>query len=174
MADKSTGKDNESAAEERGIAQGLPVTIHAQYIKDLSFENPNAPGSLQANGERPSMDVNFSMDARKLESAADKKSDLYEIVLGIQAAAMRGSQVDFLVELEYAVLVSAAELPEEQLHPLLLIEIPRQAFPFARQIIADLTQQAGYPPLLLAPVDFRAFYLQRFGKGPGSVKQSAA
>ena len=144
-------------------AQDLPVTIHAQYIRDLSFENPNAPDALRAGARPPEMDINIGMDARKLEDAEIK--DLYEVVLNIRAAAVREGDPVFIAELQYGVTASIGEdVPEENHHPLLLIEMPRLAFPFVRQIMADVTVQGGFPPLLLNPVDFHALYMQRFGK----------
>lgn len=140
----------------------LPVVIHAQYIKDMSIENPNAPDSLKMTGGRPSLDVAFSMDARSIKEEGMK--NLFEVTLGIEATAKKDETVAFIIELQYAVLVSLNDVPDEQAHPLLLIEMPRYVFPFARQIIADATQQAGFTPLLLSPVDFRDFYVQRYGQ----------
>jgi preprotein translocase subunit SecB len=140
----------------------LPLMIHAQYIKDLSIENPNAPASLKAGAGRPTLDVNFTMDAQKVKD--DGPGNLFEVTLGIEATAKRDDLVAFIIELQYSILVSISNIPDEQVHTLLLVEMPRYAFPFARQIIADATQQAGFTPLLLAPVDFREFYLQRYGQ----------
>jgi preprotein translocase subunit SecB len=144
----------------------LPIMIHAQYIKDLSIENPNAPQSFKVGVGRPTLDVNFTMDAQKIKD--EGPGNLFEVTLGIEATARKDDQVAFIIELQYAVLVSLNNVPEDQAHPLLLIEMPRYAFPFARQIIADATQQAGFTPLLLTPVDFREFYLQRYGQQQGA------
>ena len=149
----------------------LPVAIHAQYIKDMSIENPNSPESLRMSG-KPSMDVNFSMDARKIEDG-EAGSALYEVILGVEVTAKRDDKVAFLVELSYGTLLSLHGVPEEQTHPLLLIEIPRLSFPFVRQIVADMTQQAGFAPLLLTPVDFRDFYIQRYGAAGQPAAKSA-
>ena len=149
-------------AESQIAAQDMPVTIHAQYVRDLSFENPNAPESLRPSSKNPEMDINIGMDARKLEDKDVK--NLFEVVLNVRAAALRGDEPAFIAELQYGVTVSIGdEVPEDNHHPLLLIEIPRMAFPFVRQIISDVTVQGGYPPLLLNPVDFHALYMQRFG-----------
>ncbi|MFP4313081.1 MAG: protein-export chaperone SecB [Alphaproteobacteria bacterium] len=138
----------------------LPIVIHAQYIKDMSFENPNTPASLRGNGKAPEMDVNIGMDARKLD---DKEMPfLYEVALNVRAEAKNEGNVVFIAELQYGITVSLNDVPEDQHHPLLLIEIPRMAFPYARQILSDLTVQGGYPPLLLNPVDFQALYMDRF------------
>ena len=144
------------------VVGNMPVTILAQYIKDLSFENPNAPDTLRQGKDRPVMDANFSMDARKVEW--EGRDDIYEVVLGLQTAARKGDKTAFMCEIQYAVLVDMAQVPEEMRHPMLMIEMPHFAFPFVRQIVSNLTQQAGYMPLLLAPADFRAFYMQRYGE----------
>ena len=144
----------------------LPVRIHSQYIKDLSFENPNAPGVMRGGLGRPTMDVDFAMDARKVRI---EDSEPFEVTLGVRVKATRGDMVAFIAEIEYAVLVSVGDkVPPGQVRPLLLIEIPRLAFPFVRQLIADLSQQAGFMPLLLAPVDFRSIYMKRFGGKDGA------
>ncbi|HRQ61018.1 MAG TPA: protein-export chaperone SecB [Alphaproteobacteria bacterium] len=146
----------------REMPQGgnLPIAIHAQYVKDLSFENPNTPESLRGGKAMPVMDVNIGMDARKI--ADDKIPFLYEVVLNVRAEAKRDDKVVFIAELQYGVTASLNDMPEESHHPVLLIEIPRLAFPYARQILSDMTVQGGYPPLLLNPVDFQALYMDRF------------
>jgi preprotein translocase subunit SecB len=144
-------------------AAELPVTILAQYIRDVSFENPNATDVLRTGQNLPDMDISIGMDARKIEDG--KIKHLYEVALNIRAEAKNDGKTVFIAELQYGVTVVIGEqIPEENHHPLLLIEIPRMAFPFARQILSNLTVDGGYPPLLLAPVDFHALYLQRFGK----------
>jgi preprotein translocase subunit SecB len=139
-----------------------PVTMLAQYVRDISFENTNAPESLRGGQAAPEMDINVGMDARTMEDGDFK--NLFEVVLSVRAEAKRGDKTAFLAEIIYGVVVTIGDaVPEEAHHPLLFIEIPRLAFPFVRQILADLTSQGGYPPLLLNPVDFQALYMQRFG-----------
>lgn len=138
----------------------MPIVIHAQYIKDLSFENPESPDSLRGIKGSPEMDVNIGMDARKLPD--DKAGNLYEVTLNVRASAANAGKPLFIAELQYGMTVSLNNVPEDQHHPILLIEIPRMAFPYARQILSDLTTQGGYPPLLLNPVDFHALYMDRF------------
>lgn len=138
----------------------LPIVIHAQYIKDLSFENPESPESLRGVKNKPEMDVNIGMDARKLKD--DTMDNLYEVALNVRANATNDGKTLFIAELQYGMTVSLNDVPEDQHHPILLIEIPRMAFPYARQILSDLTVQGGYPPLLLNPVDFHALYMDRF------------
>ncbi len=166
MADKKT-KDAKPGDEAAGMA------ILAQYVRDISFENPNAPESLRAGQQTPEMDINIAMDARKLE---DKDiPNLYEVVLKARAEAKRGDAPVFIAEVLYGVTVSIGEaIPQENHHPLLLIEMPRQIFPYVRQILSDLTTHGGYPPLLLNPVDFNALYLQRFGPEMEKARREAA
>lgn len=143
-------------------ARTVPLTIHAQYIKDLSFENPHAPQSLLPGQAVPSMDVSVTLDAKKIEDHQNP-STVYEVVLHIEAKANRGPQVVFLAHLDYAIVGSVAkDVPEKHHHPLLMVEVPKLAFPFARAVLADITSQAGYPPLLLNPVDFEGMYREQF------------
>ena len=163
-----------AAQEAMRPAQRLPVVIHAQYMKDLSFENPNAPRTLRPAKEiKPTMEINFSMDAQKTDSMAPEIENAYEISLGVRATAKKDGMIAFIVEVEYGLIVSLEGVPEDKVHPMLLIEMPRYIFPFVRQMIADVTQQGGYVPLMLAPVDFRAFYMQRFG-GAAPAETGAA
>lgn len=141
----------------------LPVTIQAQYIKDLSFENPNAPMPLRKSEGQPGVAVDFSMDARKLE--IEGFTDTYEVVLYVSVHARKGEATSFILELEYAMMVTLNDVPEDKVHPLLLIEMPHYLFPYVRQIVSDLTQQAGFMPFMLTPVNFKALYRKRFG-GP--------
>lgn len=162
----------EDGQQEQMVAQDMPVTIHAQYVRDLSFENPNTPDSLRPSKTAPEMDINIGMDARKIEDSEIK--NLFEVVLNIRAAAIRGEDPVFIAELQYGVTVSIGdEVPEDNHHPLLLIEMPRMVFPYVRQIISDLTVQGGYPPLLLNPVDFHALYMNRFGKEIEAARKAA-
>ena len=151
-----------SDATENVAEQSMPVMIHAQYIKDISFENPLAPESLRKGKTQPEMDIDISMESSPIEDESIK--NLYEVVLNLSATAKRDGEVAFIAELAYGVTVSLGDLPEDQHHPFLLIEVPRQAFPFARQILGNITQQGGYAPLLLNPVDFQSMYMQRFAK----------
>ena len=144
--------------------------IVSQYVKDLSFENPNAPAVYQWQGQ-PSIDVQFNIGANKL---AD---DLHEVALKIEVSAKAQDQIAFQVELLYGALVAARNVPEEQLHPGLLAEVPRLMFPFTREVISRAVQDGGFPPLLLDPIDFTALYLQQAQAqgqiGEGSVPDPA-
>jgi len=159
--DKKTSKNNPQADQEQAPLGQMPITVHTQYIRDVSFENPNAPGAMRGGQSAPEMEVNINTEARNLEN--DDIPNLFEVALIISATARRDDDVVFIAEIVYGVTVSiGAEVPEEHHHPILFIEVPRLAFPFARQILANLTIQGGYPPLLINPVDFQALYYQRF------------
>jgi preprotein translocase subunit SecB len=133
---------------------GLPqVGILAQYVKDLSFENPNAPAVFQWQGQ-PQMDVQVNIGVTGVGQ------DVHEVVLKIEVEAKGDQGVAFRVETLYAGLFAVRNLPEEQLQPFLLAEAPRLIFPFARKVIADATVDGGFPPLLLEPIDFAGLYLQ--------------
>ncbi len=143
-----------------GAAQGLepdgpPLVLRAQYIKDLSFENPNAPAILASMTEPPEIEVSVNVGG---ERHGDND---YEVTLSIHAEAKAGSETAFLVELVYSGYMSVNNVPEEQLQPLVMIEGPRLLFPFARNIIADVTRDGGFPPLLLQPMDFAALFQQQ-------------
>ena len=149
---------SEEAAE--ALANGADLApqagILAQYVKDLSFENPNAPSSLQMQGQ-PKIEINVNVNARS------GGQDMFEVELKIEASA-RNSQDDklaFQVELLYAGLFRIAGAPPEALEPFLIVEAPRILFPFARRVIADVVRDGGFPPLMLEPIDFGGLYLNQ-------------
>ncbi len=144
-----------------GEITSLPLNIHGQYVRDISFENPSAPQSLRAGQPTPIMNVNFGMDARTLDEQG--LENMYEVLLTVNVEAKRDDKVVFIAEVMYGVTVSVGEsVPQEQIHPLLLIEVPRLAFPFVRQVLCDVAIQGGFPPLLLNPVNFQQLYVERF------------
>ncbi len=128
------------------------VSILAQYIKDLSVENPSSPQVFQWQVQ-PQVDVQFNINVDKI---AD---DVHEVTLKIEVSARSESGVHFVVDLSYAGLFGIRGAPEEALPPFLLIEAPRLIFPFARQIVAEAVSNAGFPPLLLDPIDFTQAYM---------------
>ena len=130
------------------------VGIIAQYVKDLSFENPNAPAVYQWQGS-PKMDVQFNIGSQSVGQ------DLHEVVLKVDITATAEEGTAFRMELLYGGLFALKNIPAEQLQPFLLAEAPRLIFPFARRLIADATTDAGFPPLLLDPIDFASLYMQR-------------
>ncbi len=161
MAKKSTKKaaaetPNEAAAEAAGEAPALNVL--AQYIKDLSFENPHAPHSLRPREEAPEINININVNANPL-SETD-----FEVELKLEANAGEGADAMFNVELIYGGVFRLTNIPEEAVAPAILIECPRLLFPFARQIIAEATRNGGFPPLMIDPVDFAALFQQRMAE----------
>lgn len=155
-------KNNENNENNGAQVPDSPVIIHKQYLKDLSFENPNAPEILITGHNRPDMDMNIGMDVQRLEHT--EHEFYYEVALTLTASAVREEKAMFLTEVVYAAALSIHGLDEKKHHPLLLIEVPHLIFPYARQIIANVTQAGGFAPLQLRPVDFRSMYLERFGK----------
>lgn len=152
-------------------ATGLkPINILAQYVRDVSFENPLAPESLRSGLTNPEMDINIGMDARKIPD--EQVDDLYESVINIRAAAMRDGEPVFVFEMQYGATVVLNGIAEQNIHPVLLIEIPRLMFPYVRQMVSDLTMQGGFPPLILNPVDFQALYMEQFKDEMDEAKQS--
>ena len=161
MNDTNTLNSGESA-ENPAKVQSAPFVIHAQYIKDLSFENPGAPESLKAQSKAPEMNIDINLEVRGIED--DAISDLYEIDMILKVHAQSEDKALFLCELVYSAAVSVTGVPENQRHPMLLIQGPHFMFPYARQVITETVQKGGYSALMLNPIDFRDLYLQRFGK----------
>ncbi len=151
-------------APTNGVDTAQPqVSILTQYVKDFSFENPNAPQSLQM-AEQPRIEINVNVNAKR---AGD---DLYEVELKIEARATAGDQTSFVIDLLYGGLFGLRNLPEEALEPFLIVEAPRILFPFARRIVADATRDGGFPPLLLEPIDFGSLYLaQQQAQGAATI-----
>lgn len=141
-------------AEAQGEA-GPQLRVLTQYIKDISFENPNVPRSLGPQEQQPTIGVRVDVNVQRFSNTD------FEITLAIGVDAKSKDDVMFLVELEYSGLFRLANIPADSLEPLLLIECPRQIFPFARRIIADVTRDGGFPPLLIDPIDFAGLYEQR-------------
>jgi len=137
-----------------GVDDQPQVGMLAQYVKDLSFENPNAPG-VYSWQTQPQIDINFNI------STSQPGDDVHEVSLRITAKAVADEGTTFAVELVYAGLFGLRNIPDDQLQPFLLAEAPRLLFPFARRVLADTVQDGGFPPLLLDPIDFGALYLQQ-------------
>ena len=160
----TNGGDADAGGEAQAAAQngeGPSLRIVAQYLKDLSFENPNAPDSLSGNNSPPKVDISVNVNAKTL-SAND-----YEIELHLEAKAEHEDAIAFAAEMIYSGIFRIENVPQEHLHPVVLIECPRMLFPFARQIMASATQQGGFPPLMLDPIDFAGMYQQRLAQEQG-------
>jgi len=164
-------KDTEPMADEEGVLTNLDtegagdgkpngadtqpaVSLLTQYVKDLSVENPNAPDVYQWP-EPPQIDIQFNIGAENVGT------ELHEVTLKLtlSAASQRGKA--YIVELAYCGLVGMRNIPEEQAHAFLYAEAPRLLFPFARRVVADAVRDAGFPPLMLDPIDFNGLYIQR-------------
>jgi preprotein translocase subunit SecB len=140
-----------------------PLTLHGQYIKDLSFENPRAPQSL-IEQKQPQLTLNVNVSTKQFEAKT------FEVSLTIEAnAATPEKEPLFVLELIYAGTVTLGDVPQDAFGPLLLIETPRLLFPFARAIVANATREAGFPPLNIAPVDFVALYRQQLEAQGGNI-----
>jgi preprotein translocase subunit SecB len=151
-AAKEAAAKAETEAQEQQAAQGPMLSVLAQYTKDQSFENPNAPDSLRSGLAAPEIQIGIEIGRQMLEG------DNVEVTLMLRAEARRGEQVAFIAELEYAGLFAFQGVNVEEIQPLILIECPRLLFPFARQIMAEMTQNGGYPPIMLEPPDFAAMF----------------
>jgi preprotein translocase subunit SecB len=149
MADQDLLNSGNGSGEANDGPQAATL---AQYIKDLSIENPNSPQVYQWQ-EQPRVDVQFNIDVARVSD------EVHEVVIKLEVSARSDSGVQFLVELSYAGLFGLRNFPEEAMGPFLLVEAPRLLFPFARQIMADATQNTGFPPLLLDGIDFGAAYI---------------
>jgi preprotein translocase subunit SecB len=143
------------APETAPAAEGPGIRILAQFIRDLSFENPRAPDSLRGGATQPQIDLGVEMNARSREDG------YFEVDLKLSARASREDGPVFVVELLYGGVFQIAGVGAEDMEPVLLIECPRYLFPFARKIIADVTSDGGYPPFMLDPIDFAGVYAAR-------------
>jgi preprotein translocase subunit SecB len=131
------------------------MRVLAQFIRDLSFENPRAPESLRAAGVQPQIELGVEMNARA------RPDNLYEVDLKLTATAKGTAETVFQIELVYGGLFQITGVPEAELEPVLLIECPRYLFPYARRMISDLTAEGGFPPFMIDPIDFMAVYAAR-------------
>ena len=151
-----------------------PLTVLAQYIKDFSFESPNPLKALKETGEMPEMSLNLNIQVNPLE-----EKNQFEVVLDLKAEAKRSTYTLFITETQYAGTFQIGDnVPKESVHPILMIECPRLLFPYARLVIANITREAGFPTLSLAPIDFVELYRKQYiepqqqkNQGEGSKKK---
>ena len=153
MAEEQGATDEHELAG-NGSDTAPQVGIISQYVKDLSFENPNAPAVYQWQSQ-PRIDVQFNIGAQQLSE------EVHEVALKIEIAARSDEGTAFQLELVYAGLFGLRNIPADQLQPFLLAEAPRLLFPFARQVVAHSVQDGGFAPLLLDPIDFNGLYMQQ-------------
>jgi preprotein translocase subunit SecB len=131
------------------------LNVLAQYVKDFSFENPGAPRSLQPAQQAPTINIQINVNAKPVAETD------YEVELKLEGKAETGGTVLFSFELLYSGIFRIVNVPQENLQPIIMIECPRLLFPFAREIIATVVRNGGFPPLLIDPVDFVGLYRQR-------------
>jgi preprotein translocase subunit SecB len=132
--------------------------VLAQYIKDFSFENPNSPNSLMSQDKQPQIGVQINVTANGMGE------NNYEVALSIEGKAEIDGMVLFAFELVYGGVFRIQNVPQDSLHPFVMIECPRLLFPFAREIIAAAVRGGGFPPLMLDPVDFVGLYRQNMAR----------
>ena len=150
--------DETAAAANAALANGedtMPaIGLISQYVKDLSFENPNAPGVYQWQSA-PNVDVQFNIGAQPVGE------NVHEVVLKIDISSTCDDGTLFVVDLTYAGLFGVRNVPDDQLQPFFLAEAPRILFPFARRVVADAVRDGGFAPLLLEPIDFHGLFMQQ-------------
>ena len=164
MSDKGNG-----AAAAAGAQSQVKFQVLAQYMRDLSFENAVVRGTGIMPTGQPDIQVQVSLDARKRETDGH-----YEVIskYKVESKIKDTGQTLYLVELEYGGIFLIEGLPQDQMHPFLLIECPRIVFPFARRIIADVTRDGGFPPLNLDMIDFMGMYRQQLMRQPAAAPQA--
>jgi len=164
MADpKETGNGNVGPAPPTAGSAQVQVRVIGQYIKDLSFENPNVGKRMESAPEQPTLRIEVNVNATKV---GDKT---YESAIQFKAEATSKAGVIYDLELAYGGLFQVENLPEPALEPFLLINCPSLLFPFLRRLVADLTREGGFPPLLLDPIDFAGLFMQRQQQGGKGV-----
>src|SRR5262245_24919356 len=154
----------------KGSAQATPsphLTMLALYVKDLSFESPSAPKSLQGPGQNPQLRVNVNVNA------GPRGDDTYETALQLEAHASSALGVIYNVELLYGGLFRLRGVPESLLQPVLFVDCATILFPFARRVLADAIRDGGFPPLLLDPIDFAKLYAHKFTPAEGNLPAGA-
>lgn len=158
MADADNGTTPQDTPKE---APQLRMQVLGQYVRDLSFENIVAQKGIAANAVSPEIQVQVSLDGRKRAVA-----NQYEVVTKFKVTSVNASDKAplFLLELDYAGIFHIEGVPEEQMHPFLMIECPRMLFPYIRRIVGDITSDGGFPQLNLDTVDFVALYRQELAR----------
>jgi len=134
------------------------LNVLSQYTKDFSFENPNAPRSLNPPQQAPAINIQINVNVKNLA-----ESD-FEVELKLEGRADSAGSVLFGFDLTFAGVFRIQNVAQENLHPLLMIECPRLLFPFAREIVATAVRDGGFPPLLIDPIDFVGLYRQKMGE----------
>lgn len=158
MADKSKTKGNDGPKDADGgdqVQKPVEARVVGQFIKDLSFENPNIERLLASTGEAPNISLEINVSGKRLQP------ELYESAIDFKAVASTKDGTLYDLELVYAGLFQLKNVPDQALEPFLLINCPTLIFPFLRRLVADITREGGFPPLMLEPIDFGQLYLRR-------------
>lgn len=154
----SSGNGSTKPADEVIAPEGqkpIQAKIVSQYIKDLSFENPNFRKLITSPGDQPNLKVEVNVGAQRIEN------DLFESAIEFKATASNNLGTIYVLETVYAGVLKIESIPEQALEPFLLISGPTMIFPFLRRLVADITREGGFPPLLLDPIDFGGLYVHR-------------
>lgn len=144
------------------------MSMRAQYVKDMSFENPRSPASLFSLKEPPVMDVSIDLGVQRLDE------QVFELAMHIAVRAVADKQTVFLCDLVYAGILELRNIPAEQLESALFVQGAQLLFPFARRVVSDITRDGGFPGLQLEPVDFMGLYLQQRDKNAAAPDQATA
>lgn len=158
MSDQAKDGTNPTEGAAGGRPNALPIMVNAQYVKDLSFESPNAPQVLLPNQPQPQVSISVNVRPQAL---AD---NVFEVVLHLRAEATANEKTYFIVDLAYGGLFTLQGVPKEHLSPVLMIEAPRMLFPFARAIVAEATRDGGFPPLMVNPIDFADLFRRQMAQ----------
>jgi preprotein translocase subunit SecB len=152
-----------AAPESAAPGAGAQLNVLGQYIKDLSFESPHAPQTLQNPPPNPQLQVTVNVNV------ASQSAETYEVVLNIDVHAKSDVGIIYNIELFYAGLFRLRNVPQNLLQPVLFVDCPGLLFPFTRRVLADITRDGGYPPLMLDPIDFGRLYSQNLARGQGQA-----
>ena len=161
MNDDAPDHAGDTAPSDQNAVDAPGLLIGAQYIKDLSFENPQGPEVLASLQQPPQVNIEVHTNARALGNGA------HEVTLFIRGEAETDGKTVFIVELTYGSIITVNVADAETVKPILLIEAPRHLFPFARAIVANVTRDGGFPPLLINPLDFAGMYIEQHGMPEG-------
>jgi len=155
MAENGNSGNGSAGAASPEEQTPIQAKIVNQYIKDLSFENPNIRKLITSPGDQPNLKVEVNVGAQRIEN------DLFESAIEFKATATNNLGTIYILETVYAGLLKIESIPEQALEPFLLISGPTMLFPFLRRLVADVTREGGFPPLLLDPIDFGGLYVRR-------------
>jgi preprotein translocase subunit SecB len=146
---------------------GAALNVLGQYVKDLSFESPGAPQSLQGPGQNPQLKVSVNVNA------TPRPEDVYEVTLNVEVHAKHDAGIIYNIELAYGGLFRLRNVPPNLLQPVLFVDCPAILFPFLRRVLADVTRDGGFPPLMLDPIDFGRLYAQNLARAQGQAETTA-